>query len=47
MRTAHDYEIRSYTPEFVNALQTNDGGWVVFATVMLGFAAIWNVVAST
>lgn len=46
MRTARDYEIRSYTPDFVEAPETNQG-WVVFAAVMLGFAAVWNVVAGS
>jgi hypothetical protein len=45
VRTSQDYEIRSYTPDYVDTSQASGPGWAVFATVMLGFAAIWNVVA--
>jgi hypothetical protein len=47
MRTARDYEFRSYTPDFVRTPETNEDGWVVFATVMLGLAAVWSVVAGS
>ena len=44
MRTAQDYEVRSYAPMPFDESGTSDVGWVTFAAVMLGLAATWNVI---
>src|SRR4051812_3948762 len=44
MRTTQDYELQgSYAPAADSA--PAGFGWVTFATVMLGFAGIWNLTA--
>jgi hypothetical protein len=45
MRTTQDYELQgSYAPAADGAAPAGFG-WVTFATVMLGFAGIWNLTA--
>jgi hypothetical protein len=45
MRTTQDYELQgSYAPAADGAAPAGFG-WVTFATVMLGFAGIWNLIA--
>jgi hypothetical protein len=45
VRTSQDYDFRSYTPDYVATSDPAELGWVLFATLMLGFAAVWNLVA--
>lgn len=43
MRTTRDYDVGSaYASDFVVGEAPRGRGWVVFATVMLGFSALWN-----
>jgi hypothetical protein len=44
MRTTQDYDIGAYASDLGTADAARGTGWVVFATIMLGFAALWNVV---
>ena len=47
MRTTQDYDVaRTYAESPAAAGDEPEGmGWIVFATVMLGLAALWNVFA--
>jgi hypothetical protein len=43
MRTTQDYDIgNAYTSELEAPDAPRGTGWVAFATVMLGFSALWN-----
>jgi len=44
MRTTQDYDIDAYASDLGTADAARGTGWVVFATIMLGFAALWNLV---
>jgi hypothetical protein len=44
MRTTQDYDIGAYASDLGTADAARGTGWVVFATIMLGFAALWNLV---
>ena len=44
MRTTQDYDIGAYASDLGTADAARGTGWVVFATIMLGFAAVWNFV---
>jgi hypothetical protein len=44
MRTTRDYDIDAYVSDLGTADAARGTGWVVFATIMLGFAALWNFV---
>jgi hypothetical protein len=44
MRTTQDYDIGAYASDLGTADAARGTGWVVFATIMLGFAALWNFV---
>jgi len=44
MRTTQDYDIGAYASDLETADAARGNGWVVFATIMLGFAALWNFV---
>jgi len=43
MRTMRDYDIGSaYASDFAASDAPRGAGWVVFATILLGFSALWN-----
>ena len=44
MRTTQDYDIGAYASDLGTADAARGTGWFVFATIMLGFAALWNLV---
>ena len=44
MRTAQDYEVRREALTGSDELEAPGVGWVTFAAVLLGLAAMWNVI---
>ena len=44
MRTAQDYEVRSYAPMPYDEADAASDGWVTFAAVLLGLAGTWNFI---
>jgi hypothetical protein len=45
MRTTQDYELQGSYASAADGAAPAGFGWVTFATVMLGFAGIWNLTA--
>lgn len=44
MRTAQDYEVRSYAPTRFDESDASAIGWITFAAVLLALAGTWNFI---